>query len=96
MKLVFHPEADQEFIDSIDYYESAEPGLGEEFYAEIMATIGRVTCSPKAWPILVGDVRRCLCHRFPYGVLYSVETDSIYILAVMHLRRHQDYWKQRT
>jgi len=33
--------------------------------------------------------------RFPYGVLYSIEPDRVYILAVMHLHRHPDYWKSR-
>ena len=45
--------------------------------------------------MLKGEVRRCLVHRFPYGVLYSVEPEGISILAVMHLRRDPDYWKQR-
>jgi hypothetical protein len=29
--LVFHPEAEQEFLDTIDYYETQQPGLGEDF-----------------------------------------------------------------
>ena len=29
------------------------------------------------------------------GVLYSIEDDGIFILAVMHLRRDPDYWKHR-
>lgn len=41
------------------------------------------------------DVRRCLVNRFPFGVIYSVEQGEIFILAVMHLRRHPDYWKDR-
>jgi len=44
---------------------------------------------------LEDDVRRCLTHRFPYGVLYSIEPSTIYILAVMHLHRDPDYWKHR-
>ncbi|MFI4862152.1 MAG: type II toxin-antitoxin system RelE/ParE family toxin [Phycisphaerales bacterium JB063] len=95
MNIRFHPEADQEFLDAIDVYESQQPGLGEDFHAEVMATVARITHSPLAWPVLQGDVRRCLSHRFPYGVLYSVESDVIYILAVMHLRRRQGYWKHR-
>jgi toxin ParE1/3/4 len=48
-----------------------------------------------AWPILEGDVRRCLVNRFPYGVLYSVESDRVYVLALMHLHRRPGYWKDR-
>jgi len=41
------------------------------------------------------DVRRCLVNRFPFGVLYSVEPTSIFVIAVMHHRRRPDYWKNR-
>jgi hypothetical protein len=43
----------------------------------------------------IQEVRHCLVHRFPYGVLYSVESEGIFILAVMHLRRDPDYWRFR-
>jgi hypothetical protein len=45
---------------------------------------------------LEGDVRRCLTRRFPFGVLYAVEPSGIFILAVMHLRRDPECWKQRS
>jgi hypothetical protein len=45
--------------------------------------------------VMEEDVRRCLVNRFPYGVLYSIESTEIFILAVMHLRRDPDYWKKR-
>lgn len=95
MKIIFHPEADQEFLEAIDYYETQQPGLGEDYYAEIMATSARILKSPEAWPVLEGDIRRCLSHRFPYGILYSIEDEMIYILTVMHLRRQPGYWKRR-
>ena len=95
MMLSFHPEADEEFRAAIDYYESLEPGLGEAFYLEIRAAIERILQLPTAWPTLTGDVHRCFAHRFPYAVLYSIEADGIYIVAVMPLRRDPMYWAER-
>jgi len=95
VKIIFHPEAEQEFFDAIDYYEAQQPGLGEDYHAEVMATVLRIAQNPKAWPTLAPDIHRCLAHRFPYGVLYSIHDDTIYLVAVMHLRRHPDYWKHR-
>ena len=85
-----------EFIDAIDYYEDCESGLGEDFAFEVNATIRNILAFPTAWPVLDGSIRRCLTNRFPYGLLYSIETHRINILAVMHLHRHPDSWKQRT
>jgi len=40
------------------------------------------------------SIRRCLVHRFPYGIIYAIENDTIYIAAVMHLRREPGYWER--
>jgi len=95
MTFSFHPEAEKEFENALEYYEACERGRGEEFYLEVHAAIDRILSFPQTWPVLAGEVRRCLVHRFPYGVLYSVEPDGVFILAVMHLRRDPDYWKRR-
>lgn len=95
MTFSFHPDAEAEFLAAIDYYEKCEPGLGLDFSIEVHSTIQNIVDYPAAWPILEDDVRRCLTNRFPYGVLYSIETDAVFILAVMHLYRDPDYWKHR-
>jgi hypothetical protein len=95
MKYWFHPEAEMEFNAAIDYFEEKETGLGYDFAVEVFSTIERIILSPNAWPVLDEDIRRCLVKRFPYGVLYSEEKDGIWIVAIMHLYRSPDYWKQR-
>ncbi len=95
MNFSFHPVAEKELNEAIDYYEDIEPGLGYDFALEVRSTIGRLVDFPKAWAVLDGDVRRSLVKRFPYGVLYSEEKDGIFIVAVMHLHRRPGYWKPR-
>jgi len=95
MTFAFHPEAETEFNEAIEYYENNEPGLGYDFSMEVHAAIQNIVNYPTAWPILEDNIRRCLVKRFPFGVIYSLEQDEIFILAVMHLRRHPDYWKSR-
>ena len=96
MSVLFHPEAETEFLAAIDWYEERSVGLGTDFAAEIHAAIQRAITMPPAWPRIEGDIRRVLANRFPYGVLYAIDGRSIYILAVMHLRRQPDYWRART
>ena len=95
MRFEFHPEAEADFLEAIGYYEDCEVGLGEDFSLEIHLAVQNILSYPTTWPILEDDVRRYLTNRFPYAVLYSVEPDRIYILAIMHLHRHPDYWKHR-
>ena len=95
MTFSFHPDAETEFHEAIAYYEECQRGLGCDFSIEAHSAIQKILDHPAAWPILEDEIRRCLTHRFPYGVLYSVEPDGIFILAVMHLHRDPDYWKHR-
>ena len=74
MTFSFHPEAETEFFEAINYFEACEPGLGCDFALEIYSTVQNILAYPTAWPVIESDIRRCLTNRFPYGVLYSIET----------------------
>jgi len=95
MTCSFHPEAEAEFLGAIDFYEARDPGLGQDFAIEVYSAIQRIVSFPTAWPVLGGDVRRCLTSRFPYGILYTIEPNGVFILAVMHLHRAPGYWRDR-
>ena len=96
MTFSFHPEAEAEFNDSIEYYEACEQRLGYDFSIEVFDCIQKIVNFPTAWPLIEEDIRRCLVNRFPFGIIYSMEQTEVLVLAVMHLRRHPDYWKNRT
>jgi plasmid stabilization system protein ParE len=95
MKFYFHPDAEAEFDRAVEYYEQFQPGLGLEFAEEIYATITRIIQYPDAWSALSKNSRRCLVSRFPYGVIYQIESRSLRIIAVARLNRRPDYWKER-
>lgn len=42
MTYFFHPEAENELNDSIDYYEECKTNLGLEFASEVYQTIQRI------------------------------------------------------
>ncbi len=62
---------------------------------EFDAAIRRIVAYPKSYALLGSDIRRCLIKRFPYGVLYGIDTDTIVIIAVAHLHRKPNYWIDR-
>jgi len=95
MRYSFHPEAEVEFYEAINYYKRRQQYLGYDFAIEVYATIQNIIDYPNAWTILEGDIRRCQTKRFPYGIVYNDEGGGIFILAVMHLHRDPDYWKDR-
>ena len=95
MKSVFLPEAREEMIEAARYYESQAPGLGIDYLSEVERAVASITAFPETWPKLEGDLRRRLVRRFPFGILYFIETEKTIIVAVAHLRRRPGYWKNR-
>jgi toxin ParE2 len=87
--------AEIELDQAINWYESQAPGLGNAFLIEVLSAVDRITRFPEAWHPLDEDVRRCRLSRFPYGLIYTVEQGEILVLAVAHLHRRPDYWRDR-
>jgi plasmid stabilization system protein ParE len=95
MTYSFHPEAETEFFEAIEYYENRKAGLGLDYSREIFATINRILNFPQAWAPFSHRSRRCLAKRFPYGIVYRIDQDEILIFAVMQLNRKPNYWLDR-
>jgi plasmid stabilization system protein ParE len=69
--------------------------LRRNFKAEVTEAARRIARYPHAWSVHRVEIRKCLLHKFPYKVLYSVEKDHVVILAVAHQHRRPDYWLDR-
>lgn len=95
MRATFNELAEAEFNDAIAYYETEQVGLGIAFLEEVRRLTAGIVEYPDAGPIILGTVRRRLCSRFPYALLYEFHADQIRILAVMHLKRRPNYWVGR-
>lgn len=95
IKVSFHPDAETELNNAIEYYEDCQAGLGYDFSLEVYSSIQRIKAFPNAWPILEDQIHRCLIRRFPFGLLYFIDNDEIIIVAIMNLRREPQYWKNR-
>jgi plasmid stabilization system protein ParE len=91
----FLEAARDDLREAIRYYEAQRPGLGAEFRDEVRSALERIERFPEAWHPLSASTRRCRTHRFPYGIIYQVRPDEILIVAVAHLHRRPDYWKDR-
>ena len=94
MKFRLLPPAKRELREAACYYENCVPGLGHDFLQEVRATIHRIIQWPQARQPLDVEIRRCRTHRFPYGIIYTVENGEVLVLSVMHLHRHPDSWRK--
>lgn len=95
MRYEFHPEALLEFQDAAVFYEAQQLGLGVRFIAAVQSAVDHIAASPKIWRVVEDDTRRYLTKVFPYAVLYTVESDYVLVVAVMHCHREPGYWHHR-
>lgn len=91
----FHHEAQDEFISAAQYFESQTENLGLKFIAAVERTYQRILEFPEIGRPFGRRLRRFLVPGFPYGLLYRVEAERIFIVAVAHFRRRPGYWRSR-
>ncbi len=94
-RLVFAPEARQEFLAAERYYNQQLADLGAAWRNEVLTALRRIRRWPLACPVEHADIRRLTLSRFPYKLLYAVEPDHLYIIAIAHHHRQPEYWTQR-
>lgn len=95
MIISFHKDAAKELNQTVSFYNEKSTETAENFVLEVRQALHRIEHFPKAWPLLKSGVRRILLNRYPYALLYSLENESAFIWAVMHLHRNPVYWTDR-
>ena len=70
MKIVFLDQANREFSDAVQYYDSQEPGLGQRFEVEIERAIHWLSANPEVCALRRGILSADEPPRL--SVLYSL------------------------
>jgi toxin ParE1/3/4 len=92
---LLHPEADAEFAAAVRYYSEISPELGVRFYREMERLLHEACAHPERYWKFDPPARRRLSSEFPYAIVFLEKPDHIWIVAVMHLKRHPGYWRDR-
>jgi plasmid stabilization system protein ParE len=89
--------ASEEFEAAVRWYEERRLGLGAEFYEAVSSTMTLIEDQPEIGTVTgrSGSARRILVGRFPYQIVYHLTAPDIIIVAVAHLKRRPNYWKDR-
>ena len=95
MTVRFLEIAEIELDEAVHWYREQAPGLGNAFLIEVLSAVDRIARYPEAWHSLGEGLRRCRLSQFPYGLIYTVDGHDILVLAVAHLHRRPDYWRER-
>ena len=80
----FRPEAGEDLIESVNWYEDQQPGLGAEFNAAFELTLSRIDRNAEVYRRSSGKIRKARMVGFPFSIYYLIENQRIEILAVWH------------
>jgi toxin ParE1/3/4 len=82
-------------LAAAEFYEAKSAGLGIDFIAEVERATRALVVYSRIGHRFSRRLRRILVHRFPYGLLYRIEGERIFVVAVAHVRRRPRYWRHR-
>ena len=94
-RVIFTPEADDDVAGSYDWYESREPGLGEDFLRSVEACVRGIQRLPEMYPAAKEEKQRAPKRRFPFEIFYELTVESITIYSVFHCSRDPQTWRKR-
>lgn len=95
MNIRFTKLAQREFDEVVNWYQSKGNQLDTQFILDFNRTIRRMIAYPLSCTPIKTDKKRCLLSKFPYGIIFQMDNQTIIVLAVMHLHREPDYWIDR-
>jgi plasmid stabilization system protein ParE len=95
MKSRFHEAADAELSEAIRYYDAKATGLGDRFFAAVKAATRRIEEFPEIAPVIEHGVRAKVVQSFPYRLMYVLDRDELFIVALAHGSRRPGYWADR-
>jgi plasmid stabilization system protein ParE len=90
------PDAETDIEEAATWYEKQLKGLGNELLDELLSAFETISDNPYIYNIVHRHTRRAMINRFPFGIYYRIEEESIVVVAVMHGSRHPKRWQQRT
>ena len=98
MTLELHPEARNEDLASIEWYDMQVDGLGAEFSREVETSFDRILEDPGRYQIADKILRVIKVVRFPYSIFYRWDCDlsHIFVTSIFHHKRHSGSWQNRT
>jgi plasmid stabilization system protein ParE len=95
IRAAWHPLAKRELFESQDFYEDRAAGLGAAFLESIETVVAGIRRHPHSGSSVDASLRQSRVLRFPYSLIYRVEEQRIFILAVAHDKRKPRYWAKR-
>lgn len=94
--VALHALAEAEYEIALAWYRACGERVTLGFIGAVRRGIEAVGTTPDAYPRIDSNHRRYALQRYPYGLVYRVETEGVFVVALWHNRRLPIRWSSRT
>ena len=97
-RVVIEEEAEQEFVEAVNFYDGRQPGLGQRFARDLRAFFKIVCKSPERFRLVSRLTRKArLPKPWPYSVFFAMkpETSEVVISTIWHNSRNPAELRRR-
>jgi plasmid stabilization system protein ParE len=88
-------QAEEEFRQSVSYYESKETGLGIRFRNEVATVVDWILDHPEIPRMRCHGYRRVNFRVFSHYVAYVIRGDIVWVVAIAHAHQRPEFWLRR-
>ncbi len=94
MKVEILSTAEDDLVDGHAFYERQQSGIGDYFLDTFFSEIDSLQLYGGTHRTKWGKFRM-LSRRFPFGVFYTLEGDTVRVCAVLDLRRRPSFLRRQ-
>ena len=94
-RVAYHRLAAAELLESAFFYDQRRLGLGDDFLSAVDAVLELIRAQPELGRREVHGTFSFRTKRFPFRIVYELQPDRVWIVAVAHLSRKPAYWSRR-
>lgn len=95
LEVTTHPEALEELDEAMAWLARDSDRAPQRLLTEYDACIAQIKSRPESFRFVYRLYRRLNLKRFNYAIIYRLRGEDIFVIAVMHQKRHPNYWKHR-
>jgi len=94
-ELLISDEARFDILEAFYWYEGRRNGLGKDFELCLEAGLHVISREPLLFQLRYKNVRIHFIDRFPYGIHYLTDIDTIKVIGVFHTSKSPTNWTDR-
>lgn len=95
MRVVFHRDARAETKAGKYWFVERDPASPMLFQRSLDAAVETLGTFPESGQSYLHGTRRMPLQSVPYSLIYRIETNRVFIIAVAHAKQRPGYWRGR-